>query len=443
MRKNLHYLKGLLIVLGCGFLAFWLFKSPVFYVTLKSEVPRIFERGKSAFRIRSLKRVGGRNDVSAFNLSDAMIPRTKTPLLNLSFDTLTVWPEGLPDGFSPSKVIEIGKNPGLGIKKIHEKGITGKGVSLAVIDQRIFTGHREYAENLKSYEEIHYFRFEKLLKRKGHGEAILSVLAGKTCGVAPGSHVYYIAVDPGTLTVFSPDYYSYDFKWLARAVRRTLEIDRKLPAGRKIKAIVFTFLWPDSSLPGYGELMDALDEASSRNIFIASPLSDYYGYRIAGLTRSPLDDPDDFGSYEPSPLFEEFLKNDKAKVIFVPGDSRTVASPYGAKEYAFVRRSKYSVSVSYLAGLWALAIGVKRDLKPADFMAKTYDSAKKIKYGRSEIRIINPVKLINEIREEKNENIQRKANRQVRGRSRLGAYDGPQRIQEVRRRYAQERYRGS
>ena len=38
-------------------------------------------------------------------------------------------------GFDPAKLLEEGKNPGLGIHELHEEGIDGENVGIAVFDQ--------------------------------------------------------------------------------------------------------------------------------------------------------------------------------------------------------------------------------------------------------------------------------------------------------------------
>lgn len=58
-------------------------------------------------------------------------------LLNATFGTRTKWPPAkkLPKGFDPAEILAIGKDPGLGIRSLHEHGITGRGVTIAIIDQ--------------------------------------------------------------------------------------------------------------------------------------------------------------------------------------------------------------------------------------------------------------------------------------------------------------------
>jgi hypothetical protein len=38
-------------------------------------------------------------------------------------------------------------NPGLGVRELHEEGITGKGVTVAIIDQNMILDHPEFQGN--------------------------------------------------------------------------------------------------------------------------------------------------------------------------------------------------------------------------------------------------------------------------------------------------------
>jgi len=67
-------------------------------------------------------------DLSEENFSNVSLDILQT----IDFDTGTIWPERekLPKNFNPEKLLEESKNPGLGIKELHEQGITGQGVVL-------------------------------------------------------------------------------------------------------------------------------------------------------------------------------------------------------------------------------------------------------------------------------------------------------------------------
>jgi hypothetical protein len=85
---------------------------------------------------------------------------------------------------------EQAKNPGLGVRRLHEKGITGRGVRVAILDQPLLVDHQEYVERVRLYEEID---LQGRTEPAMHGAAVASIAVGKTVGVAPEAELYYIA----------------------------------------------------------------------------------------------------------------------------------------------------------------------------------------------------------------------------------------------------------
>ena len=72
---------------------------------------------------------------------------------DIDFDTLTQFSDEkfCPNGWGKKdEILEIGKDPGLGIRCLHEKGIDGTGMSMAIIDQPL-SEHQEYHDNLCHY----------------------------------------------------------------------------------------------------------------------------------------------------------------------------------------------------------------------------------------------------------------------------------------------------
>ncbi|MFC1794716.1 hypothetical protein ACFL3Q_14150, partial [Planctomycetota bacterium] len=116
---------------------------------------------------------------------------------NFNFDTLTQWPgpEKLPSGFDPRKLLEEGKNPGLGIRSLHEQGINGDGIGIAIFDQPLLLGHEEYTSRLVRYDAI---KSASRLVPRMHCSPVISIVVGKKCGVAPGAFAFYYAA--GTTT---------------------------------------------------------------------------------------------------------------------------------------------------------------------------------------------------------------------------------------------------
>lgn len=107
-----------------------------------------------------------------------------------SFDTETRWPGRLPSGFDPNRILSLGKDPGMGLRALHQKGLTGKGIGIGIVDQNLLVGHTEYKDRLRLYKEVD---IDPIEEASVHGAAVASIAVGKSLGVAPGADLYYVA----------------------------------------------------------------------------------------------------------------------------------------------------------------------------------------------------------------------------------------------------------
>jgi len=335
-------------------------------------------------------------DLRAFDLQ-----QRRSDLLEASFDSHTQWPADLPASFSPARIMEMGKSPGLGVRALHRKGITGRGVSIAIIDMTLLVGHAEYGKRLRLFEELH--SMDKAASM--HGVAVASIAVGKTVGVAPEADLYYIADsfftsnplpwvsmlwqrlrapgDPAAsaTTTKAPSRVVLDmadFRWTARGIRRVLEINRQLPRERRIRAVAIEIGWRPGGT-GYREVTAAVEQAKKEGVFvISSSLSNTHGLRFHGLGRKPLSDPERPASYYPvttwGPGFDK-------PMLLIPMDSRTTAAPTGGSDYAFYRHGGWSWVTPYLAGLYALACQVKPDITPELFWEKALETGTEPDYS--------------------------------------------------------------
>jgi hypothetical protein len=178
-----------------------------------------------ANRLRQINLIG--RDLSSLNLSGR-----SDDLLNAHFDTRTVWPEDLPDLFNPDEIMESGMDPGLNIRKLHERGINGKGIGLAIIDMPLRTDHQEYADRLKFYEVI---QCKEPASRHWHPTAVSSIALGKNAGVAPEAELYFIGLH--VPEIFFGRLPIMHYKYIARAINRLLDINLTLPQKNKIRVI--------------------------------------------------------------------------------------------------------------------------------------------------------------------------------------------------------------
>ena len=120
-------------------------------------------------------------NLSMYDLSDSF-----DDLMFAIFDTKTIWPvpSKMPARYNYKNIMELGKNPGLGIQQLHKEGITGSGVGIAIIDQPLLVNHVEYINQLRLYEETEDIK-DKVVSASMHGPAVASIAVGRTVGVAP------------------------------------------------------------------------------------------------------------------------------------------------------------------------------------------------------------------------------------------------------------------
>lgn len=330
------------------------------------------------------------SDASCLDLTDE-----SESLNRVTFDSSTAWPEALPENFSPEEILEIGKNPGLGIRALHERGITGEGISIAIVDQALNPEHSEYADKLMNYELLHCSDQAAQM----HGSAVTSIAVGETCGVAPGARVYYIASTFGTYGIGNM---KMDLSYMADSIDRILEINELLPDERKIRVISISRGF--SSEKGADEVRAAIERAKEAGVFvITTSTAENYGFVLTGLGREQTADPDDVSLYGPGHYWSESFFDsgitDTSRVLLVPMDGRTYASWYDTDGYEFASSGGLSWSVPWLAGMYALCLQADGELTPEEFIEKAFETGtiQYIEYDGKQYElgtIIDPAALI-------------------------------------------------
>ncbi|SCG81644.1 hypothetical protein DW1_0023 [Proteiniborus sp. DW1] len=326
-------------------------------------------------------------DLRSGDLTELDLEGRFEDLIYADFDSKTKWPDKLPDGFDPELIMELGKNPGLGVRELHKKGITGKGIGIAIIDQGLLVDHVEYKDQLKLYEEIHCGDDFAMM----HGPAVASIAVGKTVGVAPEADLYYIAETHG---VYKDGEFQYDLIWLAKSIDRIVEINKILPEGEKIRVISISLGIGDWA-NGYKKALESIEKAKQEGIYTVYVGSDPF----MGLGRDPLKSADELTSFSKGEYWKSFIYNNDE--LLIPMDSRCTASPTGIEDYAFYRKGGMSWVVPYVAGLYALACQVDPDITPEVFWEEAYNTSETITINDTQKlgKIVNPIKLIEKIEE--------------------------------------------
>ena len=322
------------------------------------------------------------NDLSEENFSNVSIDVLQT----IEFDTETIWPEKekMPKNFNPEKLLEESKNPGLGIKELHEQGITGQGVAVAIIDQKLDIGHPEYNDSIVDYVE-----YDEEVEKDGigiHGPAVASLLVGKDCGVAPGAKLVYKAVPCGR-----------NFLPYAKSLKNIIEDNKNVPQNEKVRVVSCSIGYMlDKPEPGLDEWVDTLGKAKEAGIFVIDTEGDQIGIPF-GCGGSP-GNKDDFESYLPwLEKGSEEQNEERKKEIIIPSDYRTMASSCNKEgQYMYNGKGGASWSVPYLAGLFALILQVNPNIKREEIAEIINESAVVNKKG---LRIVNPKGIIDLTRE--------------------------------------------
>lgn len=283
----------------------------------------------------------------------------------ISFNSDTIWPEELPAGFDPEHILEYNKDPGLGIRAIHEQGIDGSGVGVAVIDQGLLLEHQEYSERLMLYERIHCIDESAAM----HGPAVASLAVGNTIGTAPGAKLYYIA---STFGHFTEDDYLFDASIIADCVYRVLEINENLPEGERIRVISISRGYMQGN-EGYDALQAAIAEADKAGVFVitTSPGEYYTDFNFLGMNRDYGSDPNVPANYLPAGWLADSFYADPTpfeNMLLVPMGSRTYAGSHGIDRYEIGREGGMSWAVPGMAGFYTMCCQAKPDITPQEFI---------------------------------------------------------------------------
>ncbi len=309
-------------------------------------------------------------DVSLANLD---LREHKKLLDEMPFDTLTKWPEPnkLPDGFQPADLLEKGKNPGLGIRKLNEEGIDGNGVVIAIIDQPLLKEHIEYADQLVRYEPIDV----QGVPVQMHGPPVCSIAVGKTCGVAPKASLYYYATPP--------------WKWLdnkpwADTLNKIIELSKSLKKSKKIRVVSIS-LGAFSQRPNFDLWQKAVSKANQNGILVVTCDPTFLNLsRLRRKENKPADLPSSY---------EAIFKRPDVDLLVLTGN-RTIASYKGPDVYHYERQGGLSWTVPYLAGLAALAYQVDPEIKPDEIVSLWKRTAVKTDAGP----VVNPVGFIEAVK---------------------------------------------
>ncbi|MAT39697.1 MAG: hypothetical protein CL946_08855 [Ectothiorhodospiraceae bacterium] len=300
-------------------------------------------------------------DLSALDLSERF-----QFLLRVNFDSRTVWSEQLPQYFKPEVIDVFSRDPGLGIRQAAIDGYTAQGAGIAIIGPVLLPQHDEYSHKLRHYE--HIGAAGDTASRDGTAWASMTV--GKTTGIAFDAWLYYFAVP----TAQGGGHVRYDNSALRTALSKLSTLQDSLPSAEKISAVALPYLFEQ------GEVDDELEELKARGITVfryEDPM-ELADIPVFGLGRDPLRNPQDYLFLRPAkywgPDFQSILEADSPQ-LFIPLESRMLASPAGKLDYAFYRYPHPRYVVPFLAACYVMLEHAFPGLTKEEFVRTLIKSA--------------------------------------------------------------------
>ncbi len=315
-------------------------------------------------------------DACSCDLSGEDFSNSLDKLLYTQFDSKTIWPDSLPEGFDPQQIMDQNRNPGLGVRSLHEQGITGKGVNIGIVDQILLTDHVEYKDRLKMYQDLSQSEVPQIAST--HGSAVASIAVGNTVGVAPEANLYYVSYDSDKSVENGEN-----LAPCIEALTYLLDLNERLPEEDKLDVISISKGWT-SDIPGAAEMESLIDQAKDEGIFVVTvSIKANYFMDFTGTSRTPLSNPDDRSAYAPELASRSSYSQQDFRYkncLAIPRDFRAFASPTGIEDYANQINGGISWVVPYFSGVYALARQVKPDITPEEFYTLAMETSSDIPY---------------------------------------------------------------
>lgn len=265
------------------------------------------------------------------------------------------------DRQTAQEILNLGMNPGLGIQALHEAGITGRGVTVAIIDQPVIPEHPEFEGKIIKY---HYLGTDEPPEKGSmHGPSVTSLVVGENIGTAPGARVYYAAIPMGT----------YDGQTYADALDWIIAENAKLPENEKIRVVSVSAI-PSGRWSEYKN-QDAWDDAykrATRAGILVLDASFEHGYTLP--CTLDLHDPDNVAKCIPE---WSWPTDSPHKRIYVPMSHRSTAIEHSDPifSYQYVGKGGLSWMVPYLSGVLALGWQINPKLTSSRLLDIVYASA--------------------------------------------------------------------
>ena len=286
------------------------------------------------------------------------------------------------DQQTAQRILNLGMNPGLGVRELHAEGITGKDVTVAIIDQNLILDHPEFQGKVVKYHDMGTNQPADVGSM--HGPSVTSLLVGNNIGTAPDAKVYYAAV---------PSWY-LDAQYYADALDWIIVENKKLPKENKIRVVSVSAI-PSGIDTEYinSDAWDAAYKRATEAGILVLDCTYEHGYTVP--CTYDLHDPDNVGKCIPNwggPT------DSPHKRINIPMSHRSTAIERDNEpifSYQYDGSGGISWTVPYLSGVLAMGWQINPKLTSSQLLDIVYASAY---VTDSNMKVINPKAFIDVVR---------------------------------------------
>jgi serine protease AprX len=318
------------------------------------------------FEIEEISSVEAYQDIRWKDLSKIETQLDSTMIITLTFNNKTIWPEKYRN--YANEIMNKGKNPGLGIKQLHDQGITGSGIYAAIIDQNLCLDyHPEFKNKIIKYKD--FGCNQPANKGSMHGPAVISLFVGNTIGVAPDVKLYYAAAPSWTK----------DAKYYADALNWIIEENLKLASNNKIRVVSVSAAPSgehNSTFKNKNLWDEACDKATENNILVIDCTTHHV---TAATCYFDIFAPEDVTRCIPGfpGISIPYSINRYEKFICIPASFRAQSEEYSNGEYSYqyTGRGGLSWSIPYMAGVLCLGWQINPELTNDQIIEYLYETA--------------------------------------------------------------------
>lgn len=237
------------------------------------------------------------------------------------------------------------------VRKLHEEGINGEGINVAVIDFSFDVIHDElkdclvYKKDCRDEYGVHF-----------HGSTVATQLCGKNLGVAPNAKLWFYGTGQGSEATLVDDYV---------ALR---DIYEKNKQGANIKIInISASVYRENS--EYKEIYEKLLE---QGCYIIDSLT--FGDKFTSINQDCITK-DYYYSDGQLASMEQYKYCDN---IAISTGGKMTPLVTTTSDYLYCGQATYSWAIPKLSGYFALALQLNPDLTYQEFEQLAIDTAKEI-----------------------------------------------------------------